>query len=1020
MKRFTSLLALLVFLSMPFLHAQSVQISGMVTSSEDGMGIPGVSVVVQGTTIGAITDFDGKYSLAVPEGSATLVFSFVGMKTMEVAIEGRTTIDVVMEPDLLKVDEVVVTGYTSIRKSEVTGSSVQVGGEQLANMPVATIDQALQGKVSGVAISSSSGTPGAVQNIRIRGRSSITAGNEPLYVIDGVPMVNGNTSATTSGSSLSMLSSLNSSDIESMTVLKDASATAAYGARGANGVIVITTKSGQSGNAKINFSATYGVSNDATPGPEVLTGAERRELFYEALINTYGEAYEFNDQAGAQEFDDTYLGYYTDWNAAGSPETDWADIITNKNAPMREYNLSASGGKEGISYYASLGNFYQEATVIGSDFSRTSGALNLDVQLLPTVKFSSKNNASHSYQDGLLETSAYFSSPRTVKYFMPSTDRAYNDDGTIDYVNTSLPNPLWLAQEDIDDSKFTRILSNNTLTWDLPIENLKYSSRVNIDYQVYNYKRYRNPFRGDGDGETNGYGWQAHSNRVNYVIQNSFDYSIALAEVHKFDFKVLQEFQQNKYYYLSADGDNFATYGLTNLSSAGNPTSAYSEFTDWYIGSYLGMLHYSFDGKYIADVTYRKEGSSRFSPDNRWGNFWAVGAAWNLHKESFMAGMTSVVNNLKLRASYGVSGNANIGLNEYQAFLAYDANYAGTGAAYASTFGNTDLSWETNYSLDIGVDYGLFNNRIRGALGYYNRETRDMLLDVPLPPSTGFDAQQRNIGRMANKGIEAELEIDIIRGNDFNITVGGNVGTNANEVLELAKDPNGDDINITSTTTRVEVGQPVYAWYMPTWAGVDPDTGAELWYVNQEVDQTTTDNFNDAEQVFQGGSAIPTLTAGMNLHIDFKGVFMDINGYYAGGHKVYEEWHRYTHGTDLFPVGYYQGMAALLDRWQQPGDTGTRYGKFEYTTRPWQRHSKFLFDGDYFRIKDLTVGYDFDSNLTERVGIKGLRLYVRGTNLYTWVKDENLEWDPEVDVTGYTGLTTPPVKSFIFGINLNF
>ncbi|MCK5641056.1 MAG: TonB-dependent receptor, partial [Gammaproteobacteria bacterium] len=533
--------------------------------------------------------------------------------------------------------------------------------------------------------------------------------------------------------------------------------------------------------------------------------------------------------------------------------------------------------------------------------------VNLDTKLSDKLTFSTKNNASYSYQDGLLETSAYFSSPRSVKFFMPSIDQAYNDDGTINNTNTSLPNPLWIAQEDIDDTKFTRLISNNTLKWEMPVKNLSFTSRVNIDYKVYNYKRYRNPIQGDGAG-SNGYGWQAHSNSTNYVWQNSLDYKLSVADLHNFDFKLLQEYQENRYYYLDAEGEGFADVGLTNLSSAGTPVGAFSEFEDWYIASYLGMIHYSYDGKYIADVTYRKEGSSRFSPDNRWGNFWAVGAAWNVHRESFMAGLTDVLNNLKLRASYGVSGNANIDINQYQAFLSYDASYAGSGSVYVGTFGNDDLSWETSYSLDLGADFGLFNNRIRGSVGYYSRETRDMLLDVPLSLTTGFDDQERNIGRMENKGYEIELFGDIVRSSDFNISLGGNLATNANEILELAKDPNGDDINITDTRTRVEVGHPVYGWYMPTWAGVDPATGDELWYVNPEVDNTTTNVFNDAEAVWQGGSAIPTLTAGLTLHIDYKGFFVDVNGYYAGGHQVYEGWHRYTQGTDLFTTAYYQGM----------------------------------------------------------------------------------------------------------------
>ncbi len=1022
MRKLALIMSLFLYVGLNAMFAQTTTISGTITDSESGDPIPGVSVVVRGTTIGTVTNVDGNYSLSVPDGATNLLFSFVGMKTQDLNIGGRTTINVTMESDAIGVDEVVVLGYTTARKSEVTGSAVQVSGEALANMPVASVDQALQGRVAGVSISSASGTPGSSQNVRIRGRSSITAGNNPLYVINGVPMVSTNASATTSGSSISDLASLNSSDIESITVLKDASATAAYGARGANGVIVITTKSGKSGQANINFSANYGFSNDALNGPNVLTGADREMLYYEGILNTFGADNGLSTIADAkayyQSLPNKFGTDYVRWNDAGSPETNWSDLITNDNAPMQEYNLSASGGTENINYYTSFGYFDQEATVIGSKFERISGSLNLTAKLKEKLTFTTSNNASHSYQDGLLETSAYFSSPRASKYFMPSIDQAYNDDGTINYATTSLPNPLWIAQEDIDDSKLTRILSNNSLRWETPVKGLRFTTRANIDYHVYNYKRYRNPVRGDGDGDTKGYGWQANRNRANYVFQNSLDYNWAVEGGHDFDFKLVQEYQKNRLYYLEADADNFSDHGLTNLNSAGNPTTANSWFTDWSVASYLGMVHYSYKGKYIADLTYRKEGSSRFAPDNRWGDFWAVGGAWNMHHEDFLSG-SSLVSNLKLRASYGLTGNANIELNQYQALLAYDGDYAGEGASYPDTFGNTDLSWETSHTLDLGIDFGFLQNRISGSLGYYRRETRNMLLDVPLSLTTGFEEQTQNIGRMENKGFEAELEVDIIRSSEMNLSVGGNLGTNANEVLELALDANGEEINITTTTRRVETGHPVYGWYMPTWAGVDPATGDETWYVNQAEGSETTTNFNDAEQVWQDGSAIPKITAGMNLHFDIKGFFIDATGYYAGGHKIYEDWHRYTNGTDRFSVDFYQGVDAILDRWQQPGDQ-TRFGKIEWVTRPWQRHSKFLYDGDYFRLRDVTLGYDFTKSVTNAIGVGALRVYVRGTNLYTWVKDENLKYDPETDTDGFTGMATPPIKSFIFGVNLKF
>ncbi len=1018
--KFSGFLTLLLALAVQLTFAQERTISGTVTD-ETGP-LPGVNILIKGTATGADTDFDGKYSIQASTGDV-LVFSFVGMKTVERTVSTANTINIVMESDNL-LEEVVVMGYATQKKADITGSTVQLDSDVIEQSPVASVDQVLQGKVAGLSLTSDSGTPGSTSDIRIRGISSITAGNEPLYVIDGVPMANPDLGIAGSGSSFSALSSINSNNIESITVLKDASATSAYGARGANGVIVITTKGGKSGKTKFNFSSYYGFTNDAMDGPTPLTGAERETLFYEAVYNTFGTSQGLNtyEEAGTWARANTSYGAaYQDWRDAGSPETNWAKLITNEDAPIQEYNISATGGEETYNFFASLGYYKQEATVIGSEFDRISGALNFSKDLSDKFTFTSTNSASHSYQDGLLETSAYFSSPRAVKYFMPSIDPAYNADGSFN-LDTALPNPLWIAQEDIDDNKSTRIITNNSLRWETPIKNLAFTTRVGIDYIVANYKRYRNPIRGDGDG-SNGYGYQTHRSYTTYVFQNSLDYSFDLGENHNFSLKALQEWQKNRNYLLEADGDNFGDVGLTNLSSAGNPTYASSEYYDWAIASYLGILNYSaFDSKYVVNASFRREGNSRFGSDVRWGNFWSVGGAWNMHKENFLDN-ADFITNLKLRASYGVTGNASIGLNLYQALLGYDSDYNGEGASYPSSIGNQDLTWETSNTVDVGIDFGLFKNRVNGSFAYYRRESKDLLLNVPLSLTTGFSSQTRNIGRMENKGFEVELNFDILKGEDYSLSIGGNMATNQNEVLELAQDLNGEEINITTTIDRVESGHAVYEFYMPTWSGVNPTTGNEEWYVNG-VDGATTANFNEAERVFQGGSVLPTITSGLNFHVDYKGFFIDASGYYAGGHKVYEGWHRYTQGTDLYPTGLYQGYNTLLDRWQKPGDE-TRFGKFEYTGRPWERHSKFLYDGDYFRLKNATIGYDFNEKFTDAIKIDGLRVFVRGTNLYTWVKDDNLKYDPEnIDTAGNsrgeTVLTTPPVKSVVFGINLKF
>ena len=980
---------------------------------DGGLPLPGATVIEKGTSNGVSTDFDGNFSIEVAE-NAVLEISFIGYSTAEISASADD-FNITLSADN-ELEEVIILGYTSQRRSEVTGSVTQLDSEDLTQLTVPTVDQALQGQVAGLTITQNSGTPGSTSQIRIRGISSITAGNEPLYVIDGVPVVNGNVSNSDASSFMSALSAIDANNIASISVLKDAASTAQYGARGANGVILITTKGGQSGEAKFNISSYYGVQNDAIYWPEMLTAQQRFELYSEGLFNDNPSTFSSISDAG--DYILANVGSYTTWDANGRPDSNWADAITNDNAPIQEHNFSASGGDEKSTFYASLGYMKQEATVIGASFDRISGALNITRKLNDKLTFSSNNSVGVTEQEGILEQSAYFEGPRTAKFFGNPLLQVLNEDGTPNQYGGGVPNPLYITRENINDTKFTRIVTNNSLSYDI-MEGLTFGTRLNIDYLIYDRKSYSNTIYGysvPNGGELS----DAHRNAVTYVVQNYLDYNWELNDDHSFDFKLLQEYQTYRSTYLSADGESFPDAGLFYLDNAGSPVGVSSSYSDWHVGAYLASVHYvGFSGKYVGDLTYRREGNSRFGPDNRWGDFYSIGAAWNLHKEDFLAD-SDIFDNLKLRASYGKSGNANISTNQYQALLAYDADYAGQGAVYTSTFGNSNLSWETNYSYDVAVDFGMFDGKLAGSLGYYNRLSEDLLLDVPLSLTTGFDSQTANVGSVKNSGIEFEFNYNVISSEDFNFSIGGNLATTENEITKLAKDPNGDTIKLQTSTTLIDEGQPIYAWFLPTWAGVNPQTGAEEWYVNG-VDGATTTVFNEAEQVLQGGSALPTFTAGLNIHLDYKGFFLDANGFYAGGHKVYEGWHRYINESAVgFSVGPYQGYSSLLtDAWRQPGDV-TRNGQITAGTVPWQRHSKFLYDGDWARLRTLTFGFNFDKSTLAGTGLDGLRLYVRGNNLLTWKKSDYQKWDPEVDLGGETGLQTPPTQSFIVGLNLKF
>ncbi len=998
--------------------AKKITVRGTVTN-EKGQTLPGVTVLVKGTTNGTVTDVDGKYSLQVKGNAQTLVFSFVGMKTIEVPIKGRSVINVTMKTAAEGLNEVVVLGYTTKGRNEITGSAVQVKGSNIKKIPVVNVSQALQGKVPGLVVTTSSGTPGSVQNIRIRGVGSITAGNSPLIVIDGVPVINENFSGSRSSSSLSSLAAINSNDIASITVLKDASATSAYGARGSNGVIVITTKKGQMDTkTHFNFNASYGFQNNAVKGLEPLTGEQRKTLFLEGIYNTYGP----NGKGYFQSKDSAYdfmVAHHLDHGKLQSwdgVDGNWPDVIKNENAPLQNYNFSATGGGKNSDFYASVGYNKTEATVIGSDFKRISGNLNYSRNFRKNIKFSTVNTVSNSRQNALAEQSGYFANPFIAKYFMSPWEHPYNKDGTIN-TDISMPfNPLYIVKNDIRRNELTRGLSNSFVKWEI-IKNLVFKSLISLDYNIATYKRYANRHYGDG-AKTNGYAENSVERNFTVVAQNSLDYTYRFHD-HTFHFKALMEYQKNKSNYLYGYGEQFAADGLTNIANAGANWDASSSYYDWSNISYLGMFNYNYLGKYIVDFTFRREGSSRFAPDNRYGNFWSVGGAWNINRESFLSNIT-FINMLRIRGSFGLSGNSEIGINSYQALLSYDANYADKAAIYPSQFGASNLTWEKNKNYDIGMDFIVWKNKINGSISYFHKKTYDLLQNVPMSRTTGFSSQVQNSGKVLNKGIEATLTVTIFQKSDFHWNVSCNYASLNNEVLDLAKDAHGNYIDIETGSQKVAVGHPIYAWYMRKYAGVDPQTGDALWYVDGVSGKTTTDYYS-AKKAFQGASPIPTYTGGLSTHIDYKGFYLDASMYYSGGNKVFERWSRYTHNAGLYSTLLFNGVTPLMNRWQKPGDiTNVPKMKYTYHDNSSRTSTRFLYDGNYIRLKDVTLGYNFPKALLSHVGLTGLTVYVKGTNLLTWVKDDRLKYDPEVRANGFTRLTTPPVKSVVFGLNLNF
>lgn len=1012
MKRILILAISLYFFCVFISEAQTKSISGHVVKASDGASIPGVSVVVKGLSRGTITDENGNYSIVVPENNTLLVFSFVGMKTVILPVTGNM-INVTLEPDYVGLDEVMVLGYISKGKNEITGSTVQVDGEMVKYSPVASVEQALQGKVAGLTVSTTSGTPGSMQDIRIRGVNSITAGNTPLIVIDGVPVVNDNFSSLPMLTSLSALSSVNRNDIQSITVLKDASAISAYGASGSNGVIVITTKKGLPGKTRFNANAAVGFQNNATPGLKPLTGEHRSELLQEAAYNSFGQLYGFSKDEAA-DFLQNLTPVLANWDGVDGK---WSDALQNKNAPLQSYSVSATGGDEASSFYASLGYDNMETTVLGGDFERITSKLNYRRKFSEDVLFSTNASVSNARQTVFIEQGAYLGNPQFTKYFMSPWEKPFLADGVTPNTNlsTSLINTVFTIQNDLSENNLTRGMVNSFLTWNI-LDNLRFKTLYAADFNIAAFHYYQNRIHGDSK-EIGGSAQQSVNRNMNWVSQNSLDY-FWNKDNHNLAVKLLMEYQQNNNNYLYGYGEKFAADGLYYISSASANYDASSSFTDWKNLSYLGMINYNFAEKYVADFTFRREGSSKFAPGLRFGNFWSVGAAWNINREAFLAD-AEFIDMLRLRGSYGLSGNSTIGINEYQALLYFDANYNSQGAVYPGQFGNSDLTWEKNRNVDVGADYSFFDGRISGSAAYFYKKTFDLLQDVPLSLTTGHSNNLLNVGVMKNSGFEFVLSTDLVRSSDFNINVSANVATVNNEVTELAKDSEGSDINIETNFQKVAVGHPVYGWYMKKWAGVNPENGNAQWYINGK-DGEVTSNYYEAQKSWQGESGMPTLTGGLMTHFYYKGIFLDINFYYAGGHKVFEDLSFYTHHSGIYTLTLFNGVEPMMNRWQQPGDV-TGVPKVVYNINDDSNTStRFLYDGDYVRVKDLVLGYTIPKDLTSYIGFEDITVSVRGTNLLTWVKDKNLKYDPEVKASGMTQITTPPVKSIVFGVNVNF
>ena len=990
-------------------------ITGTVVDDNE-MPIPGVNITIENTDQGTTTDFDGNYSIEAAPGQV-LNFSAVGFADQTATVGLEDEINITMGGDVL--DEVIITAFgRKLTRNESTSSVVTVGNEDLEKSPFVDVQQALQGRVSGMTVAQTSGAPGAAAEVRIRGMNSITASNSPLYVVDGVPVNSGNLATDSDYTSMDMMSLLGTANIESVSVLKDASAVAPYGAEGANGVILITTKSGKKGEPKYNLSYTTGFNNNARRGLKMMNGEQKLEATSIGFING-GFA---SDEEGAYGFINANFPGLGIWDAEGRPDINWYDELRNKDALMIDANFSVSQGTEDSNFFASLGYNKTEGTVIGSEYKRITGNLKYSKDLNDKLNLQVSANVSNADQDGLVENGGFFSNPNLSRHFLSPWAIPYDENGDPNIGNAwaassgGLHNTLYTAEENMLNNNVTRALQNTTLTYDI-LDNLTFKTMMGLDYTLSYNKNYQNPIHGDGE-DSEGYLNEVSQRMFKYTTQNSLDYNFSLDDVHNFNITAVQEFSKYKNNALQGWGENFPNEYLRNLSAAASNYGAYSSFSDRMSQRYVALVSYNFDRKYLIDASYSYQGDSRFT--KKFGNFYSVGLGWNIHRENFMENV-DWLNELRLRAGHGLTGNAGISRNAFQELKKYDT-YRNTAAATLSGYG-TEITWEKSNRLDAAIEFGMFENRLNGSIGYYSNTTEDMLFNVPLPMSNLYvgGSVLQNVGEMTNKGIEVELSGDIVSTPDVNWNLGGNFSTLDNKVSTLP-----DNVEVISGIWVLQEGRKVYEWRLPEWAGIDSETGGALWYVNRETNgDETTDNYAEAERVYQGTSRLPKYSGSINTRLDVKNFFLEGQLYFAGGHKIFQDWASYTQSSDAASIASFNGtLDAYNGAWRQPGDDAT-YPRFDYgdsnIANAAEASTRFLHDGDYMRLRDIAVGYTFDRDQLQGTFLDGVTLSVRGTNLWTWVKDSDLKHDPEVEAgTGFTNLAVPPIKSLTFNVNLNF
>lgn len=1009
------LLGLMLLFASAVAFAQDRVITGTVTSTEDGLGVPGATVLVKGTTIGTATDIDGKYSITVPAGNNVLVYTFVGLRTQEVNIGSRTTINVALESDVTALGEVIVTGYGTQPKREVTGAVSSVKGDAIQNLPLQSFDRALQGRAAGVQVRSSNGLPGGAVNIRIRGVGSINAGNEPLFIVDGVQLNNQSNAAFTQSNPLAFL---NPNDIESMEILKDAASAAIYGSQAANGVVIITTKKGKQGKAKFEFNAFAG-ETQPMKYLDILGGAEWFEMRRQAEINSGSATPEANALNTMGRRPANWQTLSRDELAAigaALPTYDWQREVMGTGR-LQNYELSVSGGDAKTTFFLSGSYNYQEASFRPVDFERGTVRLALTHQANDRLSIETNINLS-TFQQNVpfaVEGSSLGSPAFSASAVLPH-NAIFNEDGTF---NTAIAGVLGqnVAQVSAFNSGIQRTNTavGNLITTYKILDNLSFRSLFGLDYRLLQGDNYRDPRTPDGAGVRGRSSVQSDW-RTRFITTQTLNWNKSFNGVHNVSAILGIEYLSETREGISGAGIGFPTFQFRTIQSAATPESITGFWTGYRRASAFASANYDYKKKYLATVTARYDGSSRFGANSRYGLFPSIRVGWSVVEEEFLK-TSSVVSELKLRASYGLTGNDQIGNFAARGLYGGGGNYSGSAGIVPSSLANLDLGWETNNTFNIGLDYGIFSNRITGSLDVFDRRTKDLLLDQPILWTNGFGSIANNVGELQNKGIEVEISTVNIDKGGFRWNTSFNFSKIVNQVVRLY-----DDLQFLPANPGIAVGQPVGrdgggANFVAEYAGVNPATGRPMWY---DINRNITYLPLAADRIYMG-SNLATTFGGLNNTFSYKG--FELTAFF-----VYEYGAVFGDGQYSFlrENGTRLALNALREvnerSWREPGQITdiprnlvTNAGN---ETRGAGRNSgsAALLKGDFIRLSQLTVGYSFNPTLVSKIGLSRARVYVQGLNLWTYADYPG--YDPEFTGAG-TG-QVPLTKNYTVGVQIGF